>query len=180
MENWHSTQLDNLSKLIQEEFFGLYKKYNKGDVIYGVVLVLDDDGLTSYMAISTKKSNEKMHKGIEWEGYSWVQGFFDDNDDVGVRSFTPVMMDHYYEDIQPLLSKGYDFDEERRRNINLYISATKKAKQQSCNSVGSDVNSMVFYITIPGEPEIDRDSAIEINEPSDNLNWFLESYKKFL
>ncbi|ELY2518285.1 DUF4303 domain-containing protein, partial [Cronobacter sakazakii] len=94
MENWHSMQLDKLNKLIQEEFLGLYKKYNKENNIYGVVLVLDDDGLSSYMAISTKESLEKIHKGIEWEGYSWVLGFFDDNDDVGVRSFTTIMMEH--------------------------------------------------------------------------------------
>ncbi|EJX4167014.1 DUF4303 domain-containing protein [Cronobacter sakazakii] len=46
MENWHSMQLDKLNKLIQEEFLGLYKKYNKENNIYGVVLVLDDDGLS--------------------------------------------------------------------------------------------------------------------------------------
>ncbi|EKY3225531.1 DUF4303 domain-containing protein [Cronobacter dublinensis] len=33
--------------------------------MYAVVLVLDDDALSSYMAISTKESLEKIHKGIE-------------------------------------------------------------------------------------------------------------------
>ncbi|EOI3466821.1 hypothetical protein DOX57_003565 [Cronobacter dublinensis] len=72
------------------------------------------------------------------------------------------------------------FDEERERNINLYISAMKKAKEQLCDTISNDVNNIVFYITIPGEPEIDHASAIEINESSENLNWFLETYKYFL
>ncbi len=107
-------------------------------------------------------------------------GFFDDNDDVGVRSFTTIMMEHYNEDILPLLPEGYDFDPERGRNINLYVSAMKKAKQQLCVSLGSNVNNIVFYITIPGEPGIDHASALEINQPSDNLSWFIKTYKYFL
>ncbi|EOW6745127.1 DUF4303 domain-containing protein [Cronobacter dublinensis] len=179
MDSWHNYQQKVLNLLIQQEFSALHEKY-QDDGIYAVVLVLDDDALSSYMAISTKESLEKIHKGIEWEGYSWVLGFFDDNDDVGVRSFTTIMMEHYNESILPLLPEGYDFDEERERNINLYISAMKKAKEQLCDTIGNDVNNIVFYITIPGEPEIDHASAIEINEPSENLNWFLETYKYFL
>ncbi|EOL8972442.1 TPA: DUF4303 domain-containing protein [Cronobacter dublinensis] len=179
MDSWHNYQQKVLNILIQQEFSALYEKY-QDDEVYAVVLVLDDDALSSYMAISTKESLEKIHKGIEWEGYSWVLGFFDDNDDVGVRSFTTIMMEHYNESILPLLPEGYDFDKERERNINLYISAMKKAKEQLCDTIGNDVNNIVFYITIPGEPEIDHASAIEINEPSENLNWFLETYKYFL
>ncbi|EOY5384333.1 DUF4303 domain-containing protein [Cronobacter dublinensis] len=179
MDSWHNYQQKILNLLIQQEFSALHEKY-QDDEIYAVVLVLDDDALSSYMAISTKESLEKIHKGIEWEGYSWVLGFFDDNDDVGVRSFTTIMMEHYNESILPLLPEGYNFDEERERNINLYISAMKKAKEQLCDTIGNDVNNIVFYITIPGEPEIDHASAIEINERSENLNWFLETYKYFL
>lgn len=179
MDSWHNYQQKVLNLLIQQEFSALHEKY-QDDEIYAVVLVLDDDAISSYMAISTKESLEKIHKEIEWEGYSWVLGFFDDNDDVGVRSFTTIMMEHYNESILPLLPEGYDFDEERERNINLYISAMKKAKEQLCDTIGNDVNNIVFYITIPGEPEIDHASAIEINEPSENLNWFLETYKYFL
>ncbi|PUV54469.1 DUF4303 domain-containing protein [Cronobacter sakazakii] len=80
----------------------------------------------------------------------------------------------------PILPEGYDFDPERGRNINLYVSAMKKAKQQLCVSLGSNVNNIVFYITIPGEPGIDHASALEINEPSDNLSWFIKTYKYFL
>ncbi|EOE5506889.1 hypothetical protein ACKJUJ_002260 [Cronobacter sakazakii] len=179
MDSWHNYQQEVLNLLIQQEFSALYEKY-QDDLIYAVVLVLDDDALSSYMAISTKVSIENMHKGIEWQGYSWVLGFFDDNDDVGVRSFTTIMMEHYNEDILPLLPEGYDFDPERGRNINLYVSAMKKAKQQLCVSLGSNVNNIVFYITIPGEPGIDHASALEINEPSDNLSWFIKTYKYFL
>ncbi|ELY2861683.1 hypothetical protein [Cronobacter sakazakii] len=179
MDSWHNYQQEVLNLLIQQEFSALYEKY-QDDVIYAVVLVLDDDALSSYMAISTKVSIENMHKGIEWQGYSWVLGFFDDNDDAGVRSFTTIMMEHYNEDILPLLPEGYDFDPERGRNINLYVSAMKKAKQQLCVSLGSNVNNIVFYITIPGEPGIDHASALEINEPLDNLSWFIKTYKYFL
>ncbi|EOV8837314.1 DUF4303 domain-containing protein [Cronobacter dublinensis] len=179
MDSWHNYQQEVLNLLIQQEFSALYEKY-QDDEIYAVVLVLDDDALSSYMAISTKVSIKNMHKGIEWTGYSWVLGFFDDNDDVGVRSFTTIMMERYNETILPLLPEGYDFDEERERNIDLYISAMKKAKEQLCDTMGKDVNNIVFYITIPGEPEIDHASAIKINEPSESLCWFLETYKYFL
>ncbi|ELY2498621.1 DUF4303 domain-containing protein [Cronobacter muytjensii] len=179
MDSWHNYQQEVLNLLIQQEFSALHEKY-QDDEIYAVVLVLDDDALSSYMAISTKESLEKMHKGIEWQGYAWVQGFFDDNDDAGVRSFTTIMMEHYNENILPLMPEGYDFDEERKRNIALFTYAMKDAKRALQTSLGDDINNIVFYITIPGEPEIDYHAAKFINSPSENLDRFLDAYRDFL
>ncbi|MFW2075521.1 DUF4303 domain-containing protein [Acinetobacter gerneri] len=175
MDSWHKFHLNQLASLIADEFVILYKKYTThGDHLYATALITDDDALTTYMMISTEKSKLQEHKGIEWEPNAWVQGLGDDNDTIGIRAFTPLMMKHFEEDIVPLFQQGFDYNIELNKNIKLFEEAMVKAKRDLITKLGDQINDIVFFVSIFGEPEIAINSAKLINNDSQNLRTFLQ------
>ncbi|WP_262729615.1 hypothetical protein [Acinetobacter pittii] len=130
MDSWHKLYSEKLVNLIVDEFLVLYENYNKDeDKIYALALITDDDALTNYIMISTERTRNSAHAGVEWEPHSWIQGLSDD-DTFGVRAFTPIIMEHYENDIAPKFQKGFDYDVEFKENLDLYVYALKEAKNK--------------------------------------------------
>lgn len=130
MDSWHKLYSEKLVNLIVDEFLVFYENYNKDeDKIYALALITDDDALTNYIMISTERTRNSAHAGVEWEPHSWIQGLSDD-DTFGVRAFTPIIMEHYENDIAPKFQKGFDYDVEFKENLELYVYALKEAKNK--------------------------------------------------
>ncbi|MFW6404276.1 hypothetical protein [Acinetobacter baumannii] len=73
MDSWHKLYSEKLVNLIVKEFLGLYENYNKDeDKIYALALITDDDALTNYIMISTERTRNSAHAGVEWEPHSWI------------------------------------------------------------------------------------------------------------
>ncbi|MDQ9011141.1 DUF4303 domain-containing protein [Acinetobacter gerneri] len=170
MDSWHKKHVDVLSEAIVNEFSYLFEKINnKKDSIYAAALILDDDILTAYLAVSTKESLDNKHKGYKWDPSEWIITVDDNIISNDLNSFIRLMIKHYDEEIVPLYQNGFNYEAEKLNNLWLYTSALMKAKNILITTFGETINSIVFYLSIPGQPEIEINSAKEINDQSNEL-----------
>lgn len=95
----------------------------------------------------------------------------------GVRAFTPIIMEHYENDIAPKFQKGFDYDVEFKENLELYVYALKEAKNKLIKKMGKSIEEIVFFVSIFGNPDIEVSTAKEINTLTKNLKDFLEIKK---
>lgn len=109
---------------------------------------MDSDCITAYSAVSTIESLEKLHKNKVKNG---------------LNDFIPHMLEHYRNDIVSLFKQGFDYKPERQKNIQLFTDAMYKAKQKMIIKYGNEVEEMVFYLSIPGDQSIEKNSALTIN-----------------
>ncbi len=163
-ENWHERYLSVLSDSIVNEFDFFHLLFNKKEQnMYAFALILDDDCLTAYSAVSTTESLKKIHKNKEWDAPEWSlcvnQGVVKE----GVDTFTRLLLDRYRKDIVPLFQQGLDYAPERRKNLQLFTDAMRIAKLELVKKYGNKVEEMAFYISIPGEPIVEKNSALAIN-----------------
>lgn len=166
MDVWHKEILNDLSEAIISEFNLLFQKFEaKQDNIYAVALVLDDDALTAYMTVSSLKSLEDKHKDSKWEPSEWVYTLNDGELENGIDSFVSKMLQHYNDEIVPKFQNGFDYTVEREKNLKLYVEGMFEAKKWLVEN-NNKIKNILFYLTIPGEPEVEMDSALKINGDS--------------
>ena len=163
-ENWHERNLPVLSSLIVNEFVFFHQLFSKKEQkMYAFALILDDDCLTAYSAVSTNESLKKIHKNKEWDASEWCFCVSQGAVKEGVDTFARLLLDLYRKDIVPLFQQGFDYAPEQQRNLQLFTDALRIAKQELIKKYGKEVEEMVFYISIPGEPIVDKNSALAIN-----------------
>lgn len=130
-ENWHETNLPVLSGLIVNEFDFFHQFFSKkGQNMYAFALILDDDCLTAYSAVSTTESLKKIHKNKEWDAPEWCLCVSQGAVKEGVDTFTKLLLDRYRKDIVPLFQQGFDYASERQKNLQLFTDALRIAKQE--------------------------------------------------
>ncbi|WP_353171842.1 DUF4303 domain-containing protein [Acinetobacter rudis] len=170
MMDWHKKHLDLLSAVIVNEFLFWYEKIkNKNDSIYAVALILDEDALTAYLAVSTWESLNDKHEGNKWEPSEWLYTVDDGDVFNDLNSFVKLMIKHYDEDVIPLYEKGFDYNEERQRNLWMYTEVLKEAKLIIIKKFGSIIDEIVFYLSILGDHSIEIESSKSINKKSEIL-----------
>ncbi|MGJ1267601.1 DUF4303 domain-containing protein [Sphingobacterium spiritivorum] len=163
-KNWHERNLPVLSSLIVNEFDFFHQLFSKkGQNMYAFALILDDDCLTAYSAVSTTESLKKIHKNKEWDAPEWCFCVSQGAVKEGVDTFTRLLLDRYRKDIVPLFQQGFDYAPERQKNLQLFTDAMRIAKQELIKRYGKEVEEMAFYISIPGEPIVEKNSALAIN-----------------
>ncbi|WP_336664362.1 DUF4303 domain-containing protein [Elizabethkingia meningoseptica] len=163
-ENWHERNLPVLSGSIVNEFVFFHQLFSKKEQnMYAFALILDDDCLTSYSAVSTTESLKKIHKNKEWDAPEWCFCVSQGAAKEGVESFTKLLLDRYRKDIVPLFQQGFDYATERQKNLQLFTDALRIAKQELVKKYGDEVEKMAFYISIPGEPIVEKNTALAIN-----------------
>lgn len=164
IENWPNTQIPFLKTCMIHDFENVYKYLKKKkETMYAFAYLLDDDCLVPYSVASTFESLNKFHKDKEWEASEWGYGTDDDVKD-GINSFIHRFIDHYDEHIAPLFQKGFDYEPIRNINLQMFTDSMRLAKIDLVNKYGSEIEEMAFYLTIPGEPLIEKNSALSINE----------------
>ncbi|EQB94075.1 DUF4303 domain-containing protein [Elizabethkingia anophelis] len=163
-KNWHERNLPVLSSLIVNEFDFFHQLFSKkGQNMYAFALILDDDCLTAYSAVSTTESLKKIHKNKEWDAPEWCLCVSQGAVKEGVDTFTKLLLDRYRKDIVPLFQQGFDYASERQKNLQLFTDALRIAKQELVKKYGNLVEEMAFYISIPGEPIVEKNTALAIN-----------------
>ncbi|AVF49095.1 MULTISPECIES: DUF4303 domain-containing protein [Elizabethkingia] len=163
-ENWHETNLPVLSSSIVNEFDFFHQLFSKKEQnMYAFALILDDDCLTAYSAVSTTESLKKIHKNKEWDAPEWCLCVSQGAVKEGVDTFTRLLLDRYRKDIVPLFQQGFDYASERQKNLQLFTDALRIAKQELVKKYGNLVEEMAFYISIPGEPIVEKNTALAIN-----------------
>ncbi|MGU3375005.1 DUF4303 domain-containing protein [Chryseobacterium sp. M5A1_1a] len=164
LENWHKENLLALTYSLINDFNFLYKLLTqKKQKIYAFALILDDDCITAYSAVSTIESLKKIHKNKEWDAPEWCWVVEEDGVKDGLNNFIEQLLNHYWGDIVPLFQQGFDYAPERQKNLQLFTDAMCIAKQELIKKYGNEVEKMAFYISIPGEPTVEKSSAIAIN-----------------
>lgn len=163
-KSWHERNLPVLSSLIVNEFDFFHQLFSKkGQNMYAFALILDDDCLTAYSAVSTTESLKKIHKNKEWNAPEWCLCVSQGAVKEGVDTFTKLLLDRYRKDIVPLFQQGFDYASERQKNLQLFTDALRIAKQELVKKYGNLVEEMAFYISIPGEPIVEKNTALAIN-----------------
>ncbi|WP_293915888.1 MULTISPECIES: DUF4303 domain-containing protein [unclassified Sphingobacterium] len=163
-KNWHETNLPVLSSSIVNEFVFFHQLFSKKEQnMYAFALILDDDCLTAYSAVSTTESLKKIHKNKEWDAPEWCFCVSQGAVKEGVDTFTRLLLDRYRKDIVPLFQQGFDYASERQKNLQLFTDALRIAKQELVKKYGNEVEEMAFYISIPGEPIVEKNTALAIN-----------------
>lgn len=163
-KNWHERNLPVLSSSIVNEFVFFHQLFSKKEQnMYAFALILDDDCLTVYSAVSTTESLKKIHKDKEWDAPEWCFCVSQGAVKEGVDTFTRLLLDRYRKDIVPLFQQGFDYASERQKNLQLFTDALRIAKQELVKKYGNEVEEMAFYISIPGEPIVEKNTALAIN-----------------
>lgn len=163
-ENWHERNLPVLSSSIVNEFVFFHQLFSKKEQnMYAFALILDDDCLTAYSAVSTTESLKKIHKNKEWDAPEWCFCVSQGAVKEGVDTFTRLLLDRYRKDIVPLFQQGFDYASERQKNLQLFTDALRISKQELVKKYGNEVEEMAFYISIPGEPIVEKNTALAIN-----------------
>ncbi|MCL1664857.1 DUF4303 domain-containing protein [Elizabethkingia ursingii] len=163
-KNWHERNLPVLSSSIVNEFVFFHQLFSKKEQnMYAFALILDDDCLTAYSAVSTTESLKKIHKNKEWDAPEWCLCVSQGAVKEGVDTFTRLLLDRYRKDIVPLFQQGFDYARERQKNLQLFTDALRIAKQELVKKYGNEVEEMAFYISIPGEPIVEKNTALAIN-----------------
>lgn len=130
-ENWHETNLPVLSSSIVNEFDFFHQLFSKKEQkMYAFALILDNDCLTAYAAVSTTESLKKIHKNKEWDAPEWCLCVSQGAVKEGVDTFTKLLLDRYRKDIVPLFQQGFDYARERQKNLQLFTDALRIAKQE--------------------------------------------------
>ncbi|MDR2231088.1 MAG: DUF4303 domain-containing protein [Flavobacteriaceae bacterium] len=176
-KNWHERNLPVLSSSIVNEFVFFHQLFSKKEQnMYAFALILDDDCLTAYSAVSTTESLKKIHKNKEWDAPEWCLCVSQGAVKEGVDTFTRLLLDRYRKDIVPLFQQGFDYASERQKNLQLFTDALRIAKQELVKKYGNEVEEMAFYISIPGEPIVEKNTALAINsEGNTNVKELLDS-----
>ncbi len=116
-KSWHERNLPVLSSLIVNEFvfFSSAFSVRKDKTCMLFALILDDDCLTAYSAVSTTESLKKIHKNKEWNAPEWCLCVSQGAVKEGVDTFTKLLLDRYRKDIVPLFQQGFDYASERQK-----------------------------------------------------------------
>ena len=164
IDNWYKEQVPVLKTAIINEFDYLYHYLQKKKQdIYGYSLILDDDCLTAYGMASTIQSLKKIHKNCEWSAEEWCLGVNDKDVLFGMDAFTKIVIDFYDAHIVPQFKKGFDYEPIRAQNLALFMEGMKLAKENLVEKYGTEIHEMAFFLTIPGEPNVTKDSVLYIN-----------------
>lgn len=163
-DQWHQEQVNALTASLVIDFSYIFDVLQrKKQHIYACALVLDSDCVTAYSVVSTQESLKKQHKNKEWDASEWCFGTEEEDVTNGLNDFMTKLIERYWEVVVPQFSQGLDYEPERQKNIKLFIAGMREAKLLLIEKYGDAVEKMVFYLTIPGEPSLEKYSANAIN-----------------
>lgn len=178
MDNWHQQHLNELIKIIENEFTFIYQKYkSKNNTIYAYALKANDKVIITRSVVSTFEMLKKEHYGLKWEAQLWGGTLNDGDVEDNLDQFNKKMVERYWTDIGPKIQKGHDSEVEIENNLIFYMDALKQAKKVLVHKFGEEVENILFFISVRYKPESEIRSAIEMNAASKLLDDFLENKK---
>ena len=158
-----------LKNALIQEFYQLYDYYYE-DEIYACTLVFNKYMLIDYLAVSTKRSifsEEEDRKQYlapkdQWNVRKWRYRSSPSLDS-GLTKFKFILSDYFKSQHSfgnPLLDTP---SIDAHNNLDVLLNAFKQAKEALVDSYGLDIDQILFFISLPSQPEIEIQSARFLN-----------------
>lgn len=170
--------LSVLKDALIHEFYQLYDRYYE-DEIYGCALVFNEYMLLDHLSIATQRSLFAEHEDYaqflsqddKWNVSKWR--FRSSSSDSRLQQFNHLLNEYLQQRHvfgTPLQQQNLD----TLNNLDILLSAFKQAKEALVDSYGLDVDQILFFISLPAQPNIETNSAQALNGSSQLLQEFLQ------
>ncbi|QCO20241.1 DUF4303 domain-containing protein [Acinetobacter cumulans] len=172
--------IDILKTALIQEFYQLYDYYYE-DEIYACTLVFNKYLSIDYLAVSTKRSmfsededsKQYLSPSDQWNVPKWRYRSSPAVDS-GLTKFKFILADYFNSQHSfgnPLLDNPQP---DASNNLDILLNAFKQAKEALVDSYGLDIDQILFFISIPTQPEIELQSARYLNPENRLLLNFLK------
>jgi hypothetical protein len=162
-----------------DEFYRLYEQYVADD-IYGCALVLNQYLMLDHLAISTQRSifsDQEDSKQYLAEQDKWNVNKWRYRSDVQNSRFNPIksILVDYFKQKQIFGNPIIEINQNNQRNhLDIVVDSFRQAKYALYDAYGLDVNNMLFFISIPSQPNVEVRSALALNQALDLLDEFVK------
>lgn len=162
-----------------EEFYQLYDHYYE-DEIYGCALVFNEYLLLDHLSISTNRSLFSDHEDYaqflsqddKWNVSKWR--FRSSRTHSRLHEFNDLLRNY----LQQRHFFGTALQQKKLETLNnfdLLLNAFKQSQENLIDAYGLDVDHILFFISIPNQPNIEISSAQFLNSSSQLLQEFLQA-----
>lgn len=172
-----------LKEAMITEFYRLYEAYSEDD-IYACALVFDSYLTLDYLAVSTERSLfSETDEDCQYLAQSdrWMVGkwrYHSRHAHCQLTPLRPIFADYLKQTHifgQPLQN---DDLKAAKNNLDIFLDAFAQAKTALIESYGLNIDSTLFFISIPNQPKVEILSAQQLNHSSTLLSDFL-SHKNY-
>ena len=162
-----------------QEFYQLYDHYYE-DEIYGCALVFNEYLLLDHLSIATKRSLFAEHEDYaqflsqddKWNVSKWR--FRSSRTHSRLHEFNDLLSNYLQQRHvfgTPLQQQNLD----TLNNLDVLINTFQQAKEALVDAYGLDVDHILFFVSIPTQPNIEISSAQFLNSSSQLLQEFLQA-----
>jgi len=173
--------LEHLQQTLVEEFYRLYDHY-QDDQIYACSLVFDEFLLLDDLAISTERSifkdpedpQQYLAEQDRWNVRKWRYRAHS-LPDSGLIPFKTLLADYFKTQHgfgHPVLAQQKQL---HATHLDLLLDSFKQAKHRLSEAYGLDLNSILFFMSLPTQVEFECQSAQTLNPEHIHLQEFLAS-----
>ncbi len=177
------TMLNHISVLkdvLIEEFLKLYEQHSH-DHIYACTLVFNTFFLVDYFAISTTRSifaeeedaAQYLAENDRWNVQKWRYRTMPSVEN-GLTQFKFILSDYLNHQQPNTASSAQHIDAAQNHHLDLLLMAFQQAQLALVESYGLNIKDILFFISIPTQPEIEIYSAQFLNEDHPQLQDFLQ------
>ncbi|ENX10241.1 DUF4303 domain-containing protein [Acinetobacter variabilis] len=173
--------LEHLQQMLVKDFYQLYDRY-QDDEIYACSLVFDKFLLLDDLAISTERSffqdpevpQQYLAEQDRWNLQKWRYKSHSSSQSKLVP-FKTLLAEYFktqHSFGHPVLAQQKQIP---ATHLDLLLETFKQAKRKLSEAYGLDLDSIIFFLSVPAQPECECQSALELNSDSRLLQDFLAS-----
>ena len=171
--------LEHLQQMLVKEFYQLYDRY-QDDEIYACSLVFDEFLLLDDLAISTERSffqdpedpQQYLAERDRWNVRKWRYKS-QSSSQSELMPFKTLLAEYFktqHSFGHPVLAQQKQLP---ATHLDLLLETFKQAKRKLSEAYGLDLDSIIFFLSVPIQPECECQSALELNSDSRLLQDFL-------
>ncbi|WP_111885817.1 MULTISPECIES: DUF4303 domain-containing protein [unclassified Acinetobacter] len=174
-------QINALKNVLIQEFFKLYEQH-QDDHIYACTLAFNPYLSIDYIAVSTQRSifaededsAQYLAAHDRWNVSKWrYRSLLALSQDLAQFKLTSVNEVGHL-NLDPSSIK-ITIKSESANHLSILLNAIQQTKFDLVQSYGIELDNILFFITVPTQPEIEIYSAQVLNPPSTQLDDFLKS-----
>ena len=173
--------LEHLQQMLVKDFYQLYDRY-QDDEIYACSLVFDEFLLQDDLAISTERSffqdpedpQQYLAERDRWNVRKWRYKSQSSSQSELVP-FKTLLAEYFktqHSFGHPVLAQQKQIP---ATHLDLLLETFKQTKHKLSEAYGLDLDSIIFFLSVPAQPECECQSALELNSDSRLLQDFLAS-----
>ena len=173
--------LEHLQQMLVKDFYQLYDRY-QDDEIYACSLVFDEFLLQDDLAISTERSffqdpedpQQYLAERDRWNVRKWRYKS-QSSSQSELMPFKTLLAEYFktqHSFGHPVLAQQKQIP---ATHLDLLLETFKQTKHKLSEAYGLDLDSIIFFLSVPAQPECECQSALELNSDSRLLQDFLAS-----